>query len=248
MADRLKGRAAAITGAAQGNGRAFAEAFAEEGARVLVVDIRQEAAEQTAAEIGHGAVALAADVRRAADAELIVAESVRRFGGLDVFVNNAGVIGRVDFLELSEDEWDRVMDINLKGTFLCGQAAARRMVAQGRGSIINVASVNAESLNPATVHYCTTKGAVRTLTKGMALALARHGVRVNAIGPGPVRTALSRDRLEDPKAYEATVAHIPMGRVAEPEDLKGAAVFLASDESAYVTGITLFVDGGWLTI
>jgi NAD(P)-dependent dehydrogenase (short-subunit alcohol dehydrogenase family) len=140
------------------------------------------------------------------------------------------------------------MDINLKGTFLCSQAFARQMVKQGNGVIINITSVNAESLNPSTIHYCTSKGGARTLTKGMALALAKSGVRVNAIGPGPVYTNLSKDRLDDPQSLAATIAHIPMGRVAQSEDLAGAAVFLASDDAAYVTGITLYVDGGWLTM
>jgi NAD(P)-dependent dehydrogenase (short-subunit alcohol dehydrogenase family) len=140
------------------------------------------------------------------------------------------------------------MDINLKGTFLCGQAFARHMKERGGGVIINIASVNAESVNPTTVHYCVSKGGVRTLTKAMALAMAQAGVRVNAIGPGPVYTNLSKDRLDDPQALAATLAHIPMGRVAQSSDLGGAAVFLASDDSAYVTGITLYVDGGWLTI
>jgi glucose 1-dehydrogenase len=173
---------------------------------------------------------------------------MQEFGRVDILVSNAGVIGRYDFLEITEEEWDRVMDINLKGTFLCGQAFARQMVKQGSGVIINIASVNADSLNPTTVHYCTSKGGVRTLTKGMALALAKAGVRVNAIGPGPVYTNLSKERLDDPQALAATVAHIPMGRVAQSADLTGAALFLASDDSAYVTGITLFVDGGWLTM
>lgn len=237
-----------VTGAARGNGRAFSEAFADEGARVVVVDIQKAGAELTAEEIGRGAIALAADVSSAADALRIIEHTVSLFGRVDVFVNNAGVIGRLNFLDISEAEWDRVMNINLKGTFLCGQAAARQMVGQGSGSIINVASVNAESMNPTTIHYCVSKGAVQTLTKGMALALARRGVRVNAIGPGAVYTELSRERLDEADVLQATLARIPMGRIAEPSDLKGAAVFLASDESAYVTGITLYVDGGWLTV
>lgn len=237
-----------VTGAARGNGRAFSEAFADEGARVVVVDIQKAGAELTAEEIGRGAIALAADVSLAADARRIIEHAVSLFGRVDVFVNNAGVIGRLNFLDISEAEWDRVMNINLKGTFLCGQAAARQMVGQGSGSIINVASVNAESMNPTTIHYCVSKGAIQTLTKGMALALARRGVRVNAIGPGAVYTELSRERLDEADVLQGTLARIPMGRIAQPSDLKGAAVFLASDESAYVTGITLYVDGGWLTV
>lgn len=248
MTERLSGKVAAITGGAQGNGRAFAQAFVAEGAQVAVIDVDGIAAQRTAAELGVGAVGFQGDVASSADAARMVDDTVAHFGRLDVFVNNAGVIGRMDFLDITDAEWDRVMNINLKGTFLCGQSAARQMVAQGSGSIINVTSVSADSLlNPTTIHYCTSKGGVRTLTKGMALALAPHGVRVNAIGPGPVYTAMSRN-LDDPQMLAATLAHIPLGRVAQPDDLKGAAVFLASDESAYVTGITLFVDGGWLTM
>jgi NAD(P)-dependent dehydrogenase (short-subunit alcohol dehydrogenase family) len=238
---------AAITGAAQGNGRAIAEAFVREGAAVMVADLDAGLARAAANELGRSA-ATAMDVRSADDAARLMSETVSRFGRLDVLVNNAGVIGRHDFLDITEEEWDRVLDVNLKGSFLCAQAAARRMKEQGGGTIINLASVNAISVNPTTVHYCVSKGGVVTLTKAMALALAQHGIRVNAIGPGPVRTNLSRERLDDPQAYAATVAHIPMGRVAEPPDLAGAATFLASDESSYITGITLFVDGGWLTM
>src|SRR6266700_2126673 len=188
------------------------------------------------------------NVTKSAEVNSLLQWTVKEFGRVDILVNNAGVIGRYDFLEISESEWDRVIDINLKGTFLCGQAFARQMKEQDGGVIINIASVNAESVNPTTVHYCVSKGGVRTLTKAMALAMAQAGVRVNAIGPGPVYTNLSKDRLDDPQALAATLAHIPMGRVAQSSDLAGAAVFLASDDSAYVTGITLYVDGGWLTI
>jgi NAD(P)-dependent dehydrogenase (short-subunit alcohol dehydrogenase family) len=251
MTDRLKDRIAVVTGAAQGNGKAIAEAFAREGAQVVIADISEEVAGKTVQEFldaGLRAKGMRVNVTKSAEINSLLQWTVKEFGRVDILVNNAGVIGRYDFLEITEEEWDRVMDINLKGTFLCGQAFARQMVKQGSGVIINIASVNADSLNPTTIHYCTSKGGVRTLTKGMALALAKAGVRVNAIGPGPVYTNLSKDRLDDPQSLAATVAHIPMGRVAQPADLTGAAVFLASDEAAYVTGITLFVDGGWLTM
>ncbi|HLZ62441.1 MAG TPA: SDR family oxidoreductase [Ktedonosporobacter sp.] len=251
MTDRLKDRVAVVTGAAQGNGKAIAEAFAREGARVVIGDISEELAGETARAIrdaGLQAKSMRVNVTKSAEINSLLQWTVQEFGRVDILVNNAGVIGRYEFLEITEEEWDRVMDINLKGTFLCGQAFARQMVKQGSGVILNIASVNADSLNPTTIHYCTSKGGVRTLTKGMALALAKAGVRVNAIGPGPVYTNLSKDRLDDPQALAATLAHIPMGRVAQPADLTGAAVFLASDEAAYVTGITLFVDGGWLTM
>jgi glucose 1-dehydrogenase len=251
MTNRLQDRVAVITGAAQGNGRAIAEAFAREGARTVIADISEVGARRTAQELGRpGQPSLGTyvDVTRLTDVNNLLALTLKEFGGVDILVNNAGVIGRYGFLEISEQEWDRVLDINLKGTFLCSQAFARQMKEQGSGVIINIASVNAESMNPTTVHYCVSKGGVRTLTKAMALALASYGIRVNAIGPGPVYTNLSKDRLDDPQARAATLAHIPMGRVAQPHDLAGAAIFLASDEAAYVTGITLYVDGGWLTI
>jgi NAD(P)-dependent dehydrogenase (short-subunit alcohol dehydrogenase family) len=251
MSGRLQDRVAVITGAAQGNGRAIAEAFAGEGARVVIADVNEEGAMEAARAIertGRRAMGARLDVTKAAEIHELVARTLQEFGQVDTLVNNAGVIGRYDFFEITEAEWDRVMDINLKGTFLCSQAFARCMKERGRGVIINISSVNAESLNSTTIHYCTSKGGVRTLTKGMAQALATAGIRVNAIGPGPVYTNLSKDRLDNPTSLAATLAHIPLGRVAQPSDLTGAAVFLASDESAYVTGITLYVDGGWLTM
>ncbi|MGH7709118.1 MAG: SDR family NAD(P)-dependent oxidoreductase [Vulcanimicrobiaceae bacterium] len=248
---RLYGKVAIVTGAATGNGQAIAQAFAREGASVLVADIAPDGAPETLNIIesaGGIAKALQADVRKADDAARMVEAALSWFGRLDIMVNNAGVIGRGDFLEVAEHEWDRIMDINFKGTFLCSQAAARHMVKQGSGNIINIASIAAESMDPVIVPYCASKGGVRALTKAMALALAKRGVRVNAIGPGPVYTNLNRDKLDNPETMAAVVAHIPMGRVGQPLDLTGAAVFLACDESAYVTGITLYVDGGYLTM
>lgn len=251
MTDRLKDRVAVVTGAAQGNGRAIAEAFAREGAWVIIADIAADLAAETAQSLTSAGLPVfshSLNVTNAGDIANMLRWTVQQYGKVDILVNNAGVIGKFDFLELAEEEWDRVMNINLKGTFLCAQAFARQMVKQGHGVIINIASVNAESMHPNTIHYCTSKAGVRALTKGMALSLARRGVRVNAIGPGPVYTNLSKDRLDDPQALAATLAHIPMGRVAQSNDLTGAALFLASDDSAYVTGITLYVDGGWLTM
>jgi NAD(P)-dependent dehydrogenase (short-subunit alcohol dehydrogenase family) len=140
------------------------------------------------------------------------------------------------------------MDINLKGPFFCSQAAARHMVKNGGGSIINIASIAAVAMDPVIVPYSASKGGLVSLTKGMALALAKRSVRVNAIGPGPIYTNLNRDKLDNPATMAMVEARIPMGRVGRPTDLAGAATFLASDESSYVTGITLFVDGGFLTM
>lgn len=248
---RLQGKVAIVTGAATGNGLAIARAFAREGARVVIADIAAEMARQAADEIGGAGgqvVSMAVNVTKGQEVQRMIQGAVELFGSLDILVNNAGVIGRYDILDVTEDEWDRIMNVNLKGTFLPAQAAARQMVKQGGGNIINIASIAAESMDPAIVPYCASKGAVRTLTKGMALALAKRGVRVNAIGPGPIYTNLNRDKLDVPENMAAVVAHIPMGRVGRPDDLVGSAVFLASDESAYVTGITLYVDGGYLTM
>lgn len=251
MSSRLNGRVAVITGASRGNGNAIANAYAKEGAHIVIADVnieRAELAAKTIRESGGSAQAVQVNVTDCGSVQNLFEQVIKDNGKIDILVNNAGVIGRFPLQEITEAEWDRVLDINLKGTFLCAQAAAKHMVPQQSGVIINISSVNAESLNPTTIHYCVSKGGVKTLTKGLALSLAKEGVRVNAIGPGPVYTDMSRDRLDDPEGLKATEAHIPMGRVARPNDLIGAAVFLASDESAYVTGHTLYVDGGWLTM
>lgn len=247
---RLQNKVAIVTGAATGNGQAIAEAFAREGASVLIADVADSAAETVANIERTGGIAqsLQADVRKTGDSARIVATAMASFGRLDILVNNAGVISRGDVLDVTEQDWDRIMDINLKGMFFCSQAAARHMVEHGGGNIINISSITAEAMDPVIVPYSVSKGGVRALTKAMALALAKRGVRVNAIGPGPIYTNLNRDKLDVPENLAYVVSHIPMGRVGRPSDLTGAAVFLASDESAYITGITIYVDGGFLTM
>ena len=248
---RLQGKVAIVTGAAMGNGQAIAEAFAREGASILIADVAEETAAQTVANIeraGGAAKALRVDVRKAGDAATMVASAMASFGRLDILVNNAGVISRGDVLDVTEQDWDRIMNINLKGMFFCSQAAARHMVEHGGGNIINISSITAEAMDPVIVPYSVSKGGVRAMTKAMALALAKRGVRVNAIGPGPIYTNLNKDKLDVPENMAYVVSHIPMGRVGRPSDLTGTAVFLASDESAYITGITIYVDGGFLTM
>ena len=244
---RLRGKIALVTGAQQGIGRGIALAFAREGADVAVnyLDDRA-AAEQVMREVcaaGRRAVLVQADVARPTDAQTMVAQVLSELGGLDVLVNNAGVYPRVPFLEMRETDWDLVLDVNLKGGFLCAQAAARAMVAAGRrGSIINMAS---QAIRGAVrgVHYSASKGGVVAMTRATALELAPHGIRVNAIAPGLTDTAQPRyGNNEDELAAMARA--VPLGRMAQPDDIAAVAVFLASDDARHVTGQTVHVNGG----
>ena len=245
---RLKDKVAIVTGGGRGNGRAIALGFAREGAHVVIADINQETAETVAQEIrdlDRQALALWVDVTDRASVEKMVEQAWTELGRVDILVNNAGVIGRVPFLEVSEEEWDRVLDINLKGAFLCGQAVAKRMVEAGNGGvIINITSIMTERTTPTTVPYCASKGGLRTLTKGMAVALAPYNIRVNAISPCIIWTDMSDALLSKTEVRDTIRSKIPLNRIAEPEVLVGAAIYLASDESSYVTGSTLSVDGG----
>jgi NAD(P)-dependent dehydrogenase (short-subunit alcohol dehydrogenase family) len=244
---RLKGRVALVTGAQQGIGRAIALAFAREGADVVVNYLDDvDAAELVAADArgcGVDAAVVQADVARVDQVQALVARAVHAMGGIDVLVNNAGVYPRSPFLDLSEREWDHVLDVNLKGSCFCAQAAARAMIAGGRrGSIINLSSSSVRG-QPRGVHYTASKGGVITMTRTMALELAPHGIRVNAIAPGLTDTAQPRGgNTEEEIAAMARV--IPLGRIARPEDIASVAVFLAGDESRHMTGQTLHVNGG----
>lgn len=245
----LKDRVALVTGAGRGIGQAIALAFAREGARVAVADIDARTAEATARRIGRGkALALAMDVADSLSVYEGFAAIDRRWRRLDIAVTNAAVEPIVPFLELPEDTWDRIIDVNLKGTFLVAQAAARRMARRRRGVIITLSSVNAEVARPESAAYAATKGGVRQLTKAMAIALAPHGIRVNAIGPGTVITGLTRHLLKNRKWRDAVYARTPMQRVAAPSEIGAVAVFLASDASSYMTGSTVYVDGGRLAL
>lgn len=244
---RLKGRVALVTGAQQGIGRAIVLALAREGADVAVNYLDDVAAgERVAAEAracGVRALVVQADVARVDQGQAMVARAVKELGGLDVLVNNAGVYPRSPFLDLVEREWDYVLDVNLKGSCFCAQAAARAMIAGGRpGSIINLSSSSVRG-QPRGVHYTASKGGVITMTRTMALELASHGIRVNAIAPGTTDTAQPRGgHTEEELAALARV--IPLGRIAQPEDIASVAVFLASEESRHMTGQTLHVNGG----
>jgi 3-oxoacyl-[acyl-carrier protein] reductase len=244
---RLAGKVALITGAQQGIGRAIALAYGREGASVVVnyLDDRQ-AAEAIAAQIrqqGGRAVAVAGDVACAHDVQRMI-EAGSAFGGIDVLVNNAGIFPRVPFLEMSEAQWDEVLTVNLKGTFLCTQAVARELVRQGRpGAIINLASGAAFRSSPRGVHYVASKAGVVGLTRAAALELAPYRIRVNAIAPGLTDTAQPRYGMSE-EELQAAGRQIPLGRMAVPEDIANLAVFLASEEASYITGQTIHVNGG----
>ncbi len=244
---RLRNRVAIVTGAQQGIGEAIARAFANEGAAVVVnfLDDRDQA-EALVAEIAGGggrAVAAQADVSVYDDVATLV-EAAASFGGVDLLVNNAGIFPRSPFLELSEEEWDSVLDINLKGAFLCTQAAATDMVARSApGAVINMSSAIATMGSRKGVHYTASKSGLAGLTRATALALAPHSIRVNAIAAGMTDTAQPREGLTEEEIANI-VAAFPLGRLVRPDEIADAAVFLASDESRQITGQTIHVNGG----
>jgi NAD(P)-dependent dehydrogenase (short-subunit alcohol dehydrogenase family) len=245
---RVEGKVALVAGAGGGIGGAGAEGLAREGASLVCADIDGAAAEAVAARIratGGRATAIALDVRDRSAVDEAVAATVREFGRLDVLLDCAGVSHGRNFLDLDPEDWERIIAVNLTGMFHLGQAAARQMVRQGGGSIINVTSQLAEVARPERAAYVASKGGGRSLTHAMALDLAAHGIRVNAIAPGPTLTGLTRATYADPGWRRATVAQIPLGRLGDPQDLVGAILFLASDESIWATGSTITVDGGY---
>lgn len=253
MPMKLKDRVALVTGAGQGIGLACAEALAREGAHVLLTDLKEEAIRGEASRLEQGgarAAWMVCDVARRDQVNRAVARAVQEFGRLDILVSNAGITHAADFLDLEEADFDRVLAVNLKGMFLAGQAAARQMVAQGGGgAIVNMSSVNAVMAIPNQVPYVVSKGGINQLTKVMSLALAPHGIRVNGIGPGTILTELARNAvLGNPEAEKRILSRTPLGRMGEPAEIASVAVFLASDDAAYLTGQTLYPDGGRLAL
>ncbi len=245
---RLTNKTAIVTGASQGIGLACATRLVQEGARVMLVDISPEGA-AAAAALGDAARFHQADVSIKTEVGAMMAATLAAFGQVDILINNAGVTHAADFLELEEDDFDRVLRINLKSMFLCSQAAARDMVKRQSGCIINMSSVNAELTIPNQVPYVVSKGGVNQLTRVSAISLAQHGIRVNAIGPGTILTALAKKAvLGSPEARHTILSRTPLGRCGEPEEIAGIAAFLASDDASYMTGQTLYADGGRMAL
>ena len=251
----LEGKVALVTGGAQGIGYAIAERYAQEKAKVVIADVdddQGEAAEQELRRI-NSTQYVRCDVASKLDVHNLVARTIDEFGRIDILVNNAGVLATGDFLDVSEEDFDRVLSINLKGAFLCGQAVARHMVDRVReggepGTIINMSSVNAVFAIANQVPYSVSKGGISQLTKVMALSLAPHGIRVNAIGPGSIMTRILSAVATDEAATKRILSRTPLGRIGEPSEIAGVAVFLASSDASYVTGQTIYADGGRLPL
>ena len=245
---RLQGKTALVTGGAKGIGAAIVQRFAAEGASVAFVDADEAAGRALSGDTG--TLFVPGDVTRRGLAAQAVAAAVERFGRLDILVNNAGITHAAPFLDLDEADFDRVLAVNLRSYFTMGQAAARQMAAQGAGgAIVNMSSVNAVLAIPDQVPYVVSKGAVNQLTRVMALSLAPHRIRVNAIGPGTIATELARKAvMASEEARRRLLSRTPMKRLGEPEEVASVAVFLASDDASYLTGQVVYPDGGRMAL
>jgi NAD(P)-dependent dehydrogenase (short-subunit alcohol dehydrogenase family) len=245
----LSGKVAIITGARQGIGKAIALALAQAGADIAICDRVIEDGELNAVaeevkRLGRRSLAVQADITQKAEVDGLVKRVVDEFGVIDILVNNAAMNIRAPLLELREDGWDRVINTDLKGYFLCSQAVGKRMVEQKRGNIINIASTAAIKAAPEMGAYCIAKAGVVMLTRVLAVELAKYNIRVNAIAPYMVKTKFSQPLWSDPETLKQLESEIPLGRLAEPGDIIGSVLFLASDASSYITGHTIIVDGG----
>ena len=250
----LEGKNALVTGGSRGIGSGIAKVLARQGANVAVnCATSTDKCDWVAGEIigmGRQSLSLQADVSKEKQVKEMFATVVEKWGKLDILVNNAGIIGYAEFEKITEKEWDRVLNVNLKGQFFCAREAAKIMEINKWGRIINIASISSGGVGIGfknISHYTASKGGVIALTENMALELAPKGINVNAVAPGAIESDMSSAVLKDESLLKQTVQNIPKGRMGKPEDIGAAVAFLASEEADYITGITLYVDGGWLT-
>lgn len=249
---RLQNKVAVVTGAATGIGKGIAMRFASEGASVVIdhissdADLAQAVVKAIEAQ-GGKAVAVAADISQEQTVLKLISTTVETYGHLDILVNNAGIETKMPFTDTPIDVWNKIMAVNLTGPFLCSRDAARQMVKQGTpGRIINISSVHEDLPMPTNAPYCAAKGGLRMLMRTICVELAPHGITVNNIGPGAIDTPMDAPLKAQPKLFEQLLDEIPLHRMGQPEEVAGLAVYLASDEAAYVTGSTFFIDGGLL--
>jgi glucose 1-dehydrogenase len=251
MQNRLEGKSIAITGGDQGIGRAIAERLANDGADVAICyRSNQSGAQEVVAEIakcGRRAAAIQCDVGKVEDGQRFIATAVAQLGNLDILINNAGLERRADFWDVTEVDFDAVLNVNLKGLFFLTQAFVRhRMQSKSGGKVINISSVHEELPFPHFASYCASKGGVKMLTRNLSIELAPLGITINSIAPGAIETPINKNLLNDPAKLNALLQNIPLKRLGEPSDVASLASYLASDESSYITGTTVFVDGGLL--
>jgi NAD(P)-dependent dehydrogenase (short-subunit alcohol dehydrogenase family) len=250
MTTKLKNKIAIVTGSKRGIGRSIALELAKEGAKIVVSDIDLKECQDVCDEIialGSDAIAVKCDVSRKEDVDAMVEKTIRKFKKIDILVNNAGVVVMKPFVEMTEKDWDFTMDVDLKGVFLCSNAVAKQMMKQKSGKIVSIASIAGKVGFMNTSAYCASKGGVINFTRELAIELSPYNINVNAVAPGIILTKMTEDMLKDKQMKEGLLANIPLGRIGNPEDIGKAVVFLASEDSSYVTGHTLVVDGGWLT-
>lgn len=239
--DRLKDKVAIVTGAGQGIGEGIAKKLAAEGAKVVVSDLNEENAQKVAEEIGENAIAVKCDVSQKTNVDNLIARATEKFGRLDIMVNNAGIYPFKPFAEMTEEDWDKVQAVNLKGTFLTSQAAAKVMAENAK--IIIISSIAASQGFAGLTHYCASKGGVNGFVRALALELAPKKININGIAPGAIETPGASGGGDEQK--QQTIAIIPLKRMGQSADIAGAVAFLASDEANYITGQILTVDGGW---